>query len=240
MIKLKVEDQIILGLDKNNIKLLTEGKPIYIDMSVFGIYTNLTITYKDSMSELKDSLEKTIGIQLPELEILKPGEEKDLTQEANNLNKEYYVTVGQDFYNNLNKEYYVTLGQDFYNRYEFNSIVKAINEFQERLKVGPIFGELNIGEQLELCPTHNRTNRVFNVEMENVCFEILEILPSIDYKQLTAKIRPYGPKKDILINCLSNPDQFEYSFPMRGEQLIDNYVQYLKRFITFDFHYNEK
>ena len=87
MLKLKIQDLIVLGLDKNNIRQLTEGKPIYIDMQVFGVNQKLTIMYKDTLQELKEDLEAILDLKLPDTPDLPSGATQDLTDQANALNQ---------------------------------------------------------------------------------------------------------------------------------------------------------
>jgi len=87
MLKLKIDDLVILGLDKENISRLTNDQPIVINLEPFGIDARLSIVYKDTLQEVKTELENRLGIKLPDVPDLQPGEEQNVTEQAIELNK---------------------------------------------------------------------------------------------------------------------------------------------------------
>ena len=53
MIKARIGNRILLGLDKENVKRLKEGAPILIKGSDIGLELNILITYGDTLSDIQ-------------------------------------------------------------------------------------------------------------------------------------------------------------------------------------------
>lgn len=64
MIKAKLGDTLILGLEEENIKRLKENKPIVFDMAIFGMEGSMVLLYGETQDAIKNELQVLTGISL--------------------------------------------------------------------------------------------------------------------------------------------------------------------------------
>lgn len=67
MLKAKIGDMVILGLDHNNVERLQQGKPILFNLSEVGLEGKMTIMYGDTLKDVMNDLETMTGAKLPDL-----------------------------------------------------------------------------------------------------------------------------------------------------------------------------
>ena len=64
---------LVLGIDKENVKRLKEGDPIYFDLKPYGLNGKLLLYYGKDTNELKQILEDKLGCLLPEISTEEKG-----------------------------------------------------------------------------------------------------------------------------------------------------------------------
>lgn len=64
MIKAKLGDTLILGLEEENIKRLKENKPIVFDMAIFGMPGKMVLMYGETQDAIKNELQVLTGVSL--------------------------------------------------------------------------------------------------------------------------------------------------------------------------------
>lgn len=64
MIKAKLGDTLILGLEEENIKRLKENKPIVFDMAIFGMEGKMVLMYGETQEVIKTELQVLTGVSL--------------------------------------------------------------------------------------------------------------------------------------------------------------------------------
>jgi hypothetical protein len=63
MLKGKIGNTIILGIDAENVKRLKENRPIFVNGSELDIPMDICIMYGDTLKEVADSLNISLGAQ---------------------------------------------------------------------------------------------------------------------------------------------------------------------------------
>ncbi len=64
MIKAKLGDTYILGIDKENVTRLQDNKPILIDLSIFGLPGKMVVMYGETLDDVRAELEQLTNTNL--------------------------------------------------------------------------------------------------------------------------------------------------------------------------------
>lgn len=64
MIKAKIGDLVLLGLEEENIKRLKDDQPIVLDLAVFGLEGKLVLMYGETQAAVVEKLEAFTGVSL--------------------------------------------------------------------------------------------------------------------------------------------------------------------------------
>lgn len=67
MLRARIDDLVVLGVDEENIKRLKEGKPIFIDLTSLGMTGKVCIMYGETLKKVKEDLENATGIPIPDV-----------------------------------------------------------------------------------------------------------------------------------------------------------------------------